>query len=125
MARIWRDGQKKDVKLYRLLTYVAPAKCGEEAKKRAVNSVASMHSTGSIEEKIWQRQIMKTGLSDAIVDDNASSANAGHFTMVRSSADATCTSHTLTGGAEESLPTQQQDPVRYARPAAVRLWWQR
>ncbi|XP_066584948.1 DNA repair and recombination protein RAD54B-like isoform X2 [Prorops nasuta] len=44
MARIWRDGQKRDVYIYRLLT------------------------TGTIEEKIYQRQINKTNLSEAIVD---------------------------------------------------------
>ena len=37
MARIWRDGQKKKVFLYRFLT------------------------TGTIEEKIFQRQLAKTG----------------------------------------------------------------
>jgi DNA repair and recombination protein RAD54B len=44
MARVWRDGQKKDVKIYRLL------------------------STASIEEKIYQRQISKTNLSFSIMD---------------------------------------------------------
>nr|XP_033789597.1 DNA repair and recombination protein RAD54B isoform X2 [Geotrypetes seraphini] len=43
MARVWRDGQKHMVHIYRLLT------------------------TGSIEEKIYQRQISKQGLSDAVV----------------------------------------------------------
>ncbi|XP_020287308.1 DNA repair and recombination protein RAD54B-like isoform X2 [Pseudomyrmex gracilis] len=46
MARIWRDGQKKDVYIYRLLT------------------------TGTIEEKIYQRQISKAGLSESVVDLN-------------------------------------------------------
>ncbi|XP_076685575.1 DNA repair and recombination protein RAD54B isoform X2 [Andrena cerasifolii] len=46
MARIWRDGQKKDVYLLRLLT------------------------TGTIEEKIFQRQVSKAGLSETIVDIN-------------------------------------------------------
>ncbi len=45
MARIWRDGQKRKVHIYRLLT------------------------TGTIEEKIYQRQVAKQGLSVA-VDDN-------------------------------------------------------
>ncbi|KNC50305.1 CAMK protein kinase [Thecamonas trahens ATCC 50062] len=54
MGRVWRDGQTKRVILYRFLT------------------------TGTIEEKIWQRQIMKQGLSDVIVDDNA--AKTGSFT---------------------------------------------
>lgn len=44
MARIWRDGQKKKVHLYRLLT------------------------TGTIEEKIYQRQINKQSLSGCVID---------------------------------------------------------
>jgi len=44
MARVWRDGQNKNVCIYRLL------------------------STGTIEEKIYQRQLTKQGLSDSIVD---------------------------------------------------------
>ncbi|XP_032078811.1 DNA repair and recombination protein RAD54B isoform X2 [Thamnophis elegans] len=44
MARVWRDGQKHTVHIYRLLT------------------------TGTIEEKIYQRQISKQALSGAVVD---------------------------------------------------------
>ncbi|KAI1894156.1 hypothetical protein AGOR_G00112920 [Albula goreensis] len=44
MARVWRDGQKKTVRIYRLLT------------------------TGTIEEKIYQRQVSKQGLSGTVVD---------------------------------------------------------
>ena len=44
MARVWRDGQKKKVHIYRLLT------------------------TGTIEEKVYQRQICKQGLSGSIID---------------------------------------------------------
>lgn len=44
MSRIWRDGQKKSVFIYRLF------------------------SAGTIEEKILQRQISKTGISSAVVD---------------------------------------------------------
>lgn len=44
MARIWRDGQTRDVYIYRLIT------------------------TGTIEEKIFQRQLSKTSLSGCIVD---------------------------------------------------------
>ncbi|ESP03752.1 hypothetical protein LOTGIDRAFT_110407, partial [Lottia gigantea] len=44
MARVWRDGQKKKVHIYRLLT------------------------TGTIEEKVYQRQISKQGLSGAVID---------------------------------------------------------
>ncbi|XP_043495651.1 DNA repair and recombination protein RAD54B-like isoform X1 [Polistes fuscatus] len=46
MARIWRQGQKKNVYIYRLLM------------------------SGTIEEKIYQRQINKTNLSEIIVDAN-------------------------------------------------------
>lgn len=44
MARVHRDGQKKQVYVYRFL------------------------STGTIEEKIYQRQITKQGLSSSVVD---------------------------------------------------------
>lgn len=47
MARIWRDGQKKDVHIIRLLT------------------------AGTIEEKIFQRQISKAGLSETVVDSKS------------------------------------------------------
>ncbi|XP_033351681.1 DNA repair and recombination protein RAD54B-like [Bombus vosnesenskii] len=50
MARIWRDGQKKDVYILRLLT------------------------TGTIEEKIFQRQISKASLNETVVDLNPSSS---------------------------------------------------
>ena len=48
MGRIWRDGQKKNVYIYRLLT------------------------TGTIEEKIYQRQVAKEGLSSIVVDSKNS-----------------------------------------------------
>lgn len=44
LARVWRDGQKKDCFIYRFIT------------------------TGSIEEKIYQRQSMKMSLSSCVVD---------------------------------------------------------
>ncbi|CCH44834.1 DNA repair and recombination protein [Wickerhamomyces ciferrii] len=46
LARVWRDGQKKDCFIYRFIT------------------------TGSIEEKIFQRQSMKMSLSSCVVDEN-------------------------------------------------------
>ncbi|XP_076321945.1 DNA repair and recombination protein RAD54-like okr [Tachypleus tridentatus] len=45
MARVWRDGQKKECFIYRLLT------------------------TGTIEEKIFQRQTHKKALSSCVVDN--------------------------------------------------------
>eukprot|EP01130_Rhizamoeba_saxonica_P002954 TRINITY_DN1298_c0_g1_i1.p2 TRINITY_DN1298_c0_g1~~TRINITY_DN1298_c0_g1_i1.p2 ORF type:complete len:264 (+),score=54.95 TRINITY_DN1298_c0_g1_i1:1611-2402(+) len=44
MARVWRDGQKRDVTIYRLFT------------------------TGTIEEKILQRQSIKTDMSNQLID---------------------------------------------------------
>eukprot|EP00658_Telonema_sp_P-2_P073810 TRINITY_DN62931_c0_g1_i1.p1 TRINITY_DN62931_c0_g1~~TRINITY_DN62931_c0_g1_i1.p1 ORF type:complete len:113 (-),score=24.29 TRINITY_DN62931_c0_g1_i1:120-458(-) len=51
---VWRDGQKKKVFLYRLLC------------------------TGSIEEKVYQRQVSKQGLSANVVDMQDDSKQ--HFT---------------------------------------------
>ncbi|XP_062358974.1 DNA repair and recombination protein RAD54B [Cinclus cinclus] len=56
MARVWRDGQKHAVHIYRLLT------------------------TGSIEEKIYQRQISKQDLSGAVVDLSKTSEHT-HFSI--------------------------------------------
>ncbi|CAL9753894.1 unnamed protein product [Musa acuminata subsp. burmannicoides] len=48
-ARVWRDGQKKRVYIYRFLT------------------------TGTIEEKVYQRQMLKEGLQKVIQKEQASS----------------------------------------------------
>jgi len=45
MARVWRDGQKKKVFIYRMV------------------------ATGTIEEKIFQRQAHKQSLSSVVVDE--------------------------------------------------------
>lgn len=55
MARIWREGQRKDCFIYRLL------------------------STGSIEEKIFQRQTHKKALSSCVVD--AEEDVSRHFSL--------------------------------------------
>lgn len=54
MARVWRDGQKKPCYIYRML------------------------ATGSIEEKIFQRQTHKKALSNTVVDKNEDAER--HFT---------------------------------------------
>ncbi|KAF2828020.1 DNA repair and recombination protein RAD26 [Ophiobolus disseminans] len=51
MARIHRDGQRRPVKIYRFLVQ------------------------GSIDEKIYQRQVMKMGLANAVVDNKASASS--------------------------------------------------
>lgn len=48
MSRIWRDGQKKPVYIYRLIT------------------------SGTIEEKIFQRQVSKTSLGGRVMDQSKS-----------------------------------------------------
>ena len=58
MARVWRDGQEKPVKVYRLVT------------------------TGTIEEKIFQRQITKQGLGGGLVDPE-STKGSGQFHFSR------------------------------------------
>ncbi|GAM18460.1 hypothetical protein SAMD00019534_016350, partial [Acytostelium subglobosum LB1] len=50
MARVWREGQKKPVSIYRTL------------------------STGTIEEKIYQRQITKMALSVSVVEGDSDNA---------------------------------------------------
>ncbi|XP_025936794.1 DNA repair and recombination protein RAD54B isoform X4 [Apteryx rowi] len=76
MARVWRDGQKHTVCIYRLLT------------------------TGSIEEKIYQRQISKQDLSGAVVDLSKTSEHI-HFSteelrnLFTLHEDSSCVTHDL------------------------------
>ncbi|KAI9817340.1 MAG: helicase [Phylliscum demangeonii] len=51
MARIHRDGQKRDVRIYRLLM------------------------AGGLDEKIWQRQITKIGLADSVMNQKTSASS--------------------------------------------------
>ena len=53
LARVWRDGQKKHCFVYRFI------------------------ATGTMEEKIFQRQAHKQALSSCVVDDNESAER--HF----------------------------------------------
>ncbi|XP_055605954.1 DNA repair and recombination protein RAD54B-like [Uranotaenia lowii] len=79
MARIWRDGQTKQVYIYRLLT------------------------AGSIEEKIYQRQISKTSLSGTVVDQKQNLANLKFsdeelkdlFSLATSEEEQNCLTHLL------------------------------
>ena len=77
MGRVWRDGQKKKVFIYRLL------------------------STGCIEEKIYQRQVSKSGLSANVVDMKEDSKQ--HFTLDELKSlfvyrpDTACDTHDLLG----------------------------
>lgn len=55
MARIWRDGQKKDCSIYRLLT------------------------TGTMEEKVYQRQMLKGDLAQVSVYGDGATDTQGRF----------------------------------------------
>ncbi|XP_010831803.1 PREDICTED: DNA repair and recombination protein RAD54B isoform X1 [Bison bison bison] len=98
MSRVWRDGQKHPVHIYRLLT------------------------TGTIEEKIYQRQISKQGLSGAVVDLSKTSDHIQFsveelknlFTLHESShcvthdlLDCECTGENHTGDSLEKLPVSR------------------
>ncbi|XP_043922491.1 DNA repair and recombination protein RAD54B [Protopterus annectens] len=76
MARVWRDGQKQTVHIYRLLT------------------------TGTIDEKIYQRQISKQGLSGAVVDITKKSEHISFSTeelqdLFTLHEDSSCATHDL------------------------------
>ncbi|XP_072426320.1 DNA repair and recombination protein RAD54B isoform X1 [Chiloscyllium punctatum] len=76
MARVWRDGQKRPVHIYRLLT------------------------TGTIEEKIYQRQVSKQSLSGTVVDlkkksDHASFSLEELRNLFQLEEDTNCLTHDL------------------------------
>ncbi|XP_031431560.1 DNA repair and recombination protein RAD54B [Clupea harengus] len=94
MARVWRDGQRKTVHIYRLLT------------------------TGTIEERIYQRQVCKQGLSGAVVDlgkgaDHISFSSEELRDLFTFEPKTTCLTHHLLGchcagdGAIPSLPEEE------------------
>ena len=88
MGRVWRDGQKKKVFIYRLLT------------------------TGTIEEKIYQRQVSKQGLSANIMD--ATDQSKQHFTnndlksLFLLKEDTQCETHDLLGCKCQMTEAQKQ-----------------
>ncbi|KAF2348731.1 Helicase C-terminal [Trinorchestia longiramus] len=57
MARVWRDGQTRTVHIYRLVL------------------------SGSVEERMFQRQVQKQGLSGAVVDAGKQSASKVAFSL--------------------------------------------
>ncbi|KAI6157426.1 P-loop containing nucleoside triphosphate hydrolase protein [Pisolithus tinctorius] len=79
MARIHRDGQKRPVFIYRFLT------------------------AGTIDEKIYQRQVTKIGLSDSLMGTGSSGSKADSFTrkelrdIFRVHPDTGCHTHALLG----------------------------
>ncbi|KIJ67587.1 hypothetical protein HYDPIDRAFT_127687 [Hydnomerulius pinastri MD-312] len=77
MARIHRDGQKRPVFIYRFLT------------------------AGTIDEKIFQRQVTKIGLSNSLMGNGSSGSKADSFTrkdlrdIFRIQPDTACNTHDL------------------------------
>ena len=75
MARVWRDGQKRKVHIYRLLTTVSAALSSSVIIKDDVPAIMTLQLQGTIEEKIYQRQISKSGLAE-VMEAGAGSGQA-------------------------------------------------
>ncbi|KAI9785395.1 MAG: helicase [Candelina submexicana] len=76
MARIHRDGQKKECRIYRMLTQ------------------------GALDEKIYQRQLTKQGLADSVMDNKASASSFSREELkdlFKLDEYATCQTHDLLG----------------------------
>ncbi|KAJ9464471.1 DNA repair protein rhp54 [Diplonema papillatum] len=94
MGRVWRDGQRKKVFIYRLLT------------------------TGTIEEKVYQRQVSKQGLSANVMD--ATDSSKQHFTnsdlksLFTLKGDTLCETHELLGCRclEKAVAGKKSDSLR-------------
>ncbi|RAL16711.1 DEAD/DEAH box helicase [Aspergillus homomorphus CBS 101889] len=106
MARIHRDGQKRACRIYRILL------------------------KGSLEEKIWQRQVTKLGLADSVMDtagtgslaSSSSSSSMAQFSrdelrdLFRLDEESRCQTHVLLGcecggtGQQQQQQQQQQQP---------------
>ncbi|XP_072023866.1 DNA repair and recombination protein RAD54B-like [Amphiura filiformis] len=96
MARVWRDGQRRTVFIYRFIT------------------------TGTLEEKVYQRQISKQGLSSAVLDAKigAQTSNVKFsqedlkdlFTLHEG---ASCVTHDMLGcDCQDGQPTKQLDATQ-------------
>ncbi|TKC46753.1 hypothetical protein EI555_007105, partial [Monodon monoceros] len=123
MSRVWRDGQKHPVHIYRLLT------------------------TGTIEEKIYQRQISKQGLSGAVVDltktcdhiqfsveelKNLFTLHESSHCVTHDLLDCECTGENHTGDSLEKLPVfrncqlgthqQKSDSLKPVSMSQLKQW---
>jgi DNA repair and recombination protein RAD54B len=90
MARIHRDGQKLPCKIYRFLVQ------------------------GGLDEKIYQRQIMKMGLANAVVDNKASSTSFSKEELrdlFRLDDRETCQTHDLLDCTCEGLGIPEAEPI--------------
>lgn len=107
MARVWRDGQHRKVHIYRLLV------------------------AGTLDEKMYQRQVCKQGLSGAVVD--ARESNHAHFSteelkdLFTVHYDTACLTHDLLqcecdqqgGSAAPQQAATEQEPERACQLGAV------
>ncbi|KAE8380629.1 SNF2 family N-terminal domain-containing protein [Aspergillus bertholletiae] len=97
MARIHRDGQKRHCRIYRVLL------------------------KGSLEEKIWQRQVTKLGLADSVMEHKDSAAQFSRDELkdlFRLDQDSKCQTHELLGcnceGRGQDVLTPDSDAQRAA-----------
>lgn len=75
LARVWRDGQKKECES----PFVPHPSCQEGSTCFPPGFVYRFISTGTIEEKIFQRQANKQALSSAVVDEKEDTER--HFSI--------------------------------------------
>jgi DNA repair and recombination protein RAD54B len=92
MARIHRDGQKLPCKIYRFLVQ------------------------GALDEKIYQRQIMKMGLANAVVDNKASASSFSKEELrdlFRLDEREGCQTHDLLGCTCRGIGAAETEPIAY------------
>lgn len=76
LARVWRDGQKKECTFIPLILFFGVVLFNS---LRSVGFVYRFITTGTIEEKIFQRQANKQALSSAVVDEKEDTER--HFSL--------------------------------------------
>ncbi|KAF9047302.1 SNF2 family N-terminal domain-containing protein [Panaeolus papilionaceus] len=102
MARCHRDGQKRPVFIYRFLT------------------------TGTIDEKIYQRQVTKVALSDSLIGSASSSSKADSFTrkdlrdIFRVHSDTSCNTHDLLECGCCSAGSGREPELHEEKPTSVK-----
>ncbi|KAI1292722.1 DNA repair and recombination protein rad54b [Mortierella claussenii] len=102
MARIHRDGQVKPVYIYRLLSYA--------------------FYSGTIEEKMYQRQLTKVGLSDALMDGKTTEklnkfSTAELRDLFTLHEDEPCVTHMLLGCGCSAVSQQGINSARMIKPS--------
>lgn len=108
MARVWRDGQQRKVHIYRLITTVS---CNSFLlAENEANRPFSFKLQGSIEEKIFQRQISKQGLNSVVdFDDKQTKENGSVKFSTEELKDLFTVSHNTTCETHDLLMCNCQD----------------